>query len=73
MWVSRREYDTFKRFVETELDGGAQRMDRVSERVEHMSDEVSGLRGDVRSYAKMGAILISVLGIAAPFVAAHVH
>lgn len=73
MWVSRREYDTFKRYVESELEGGAQRMDRVSDRVATVSDEVSGLRADLKSYAKVGAILVSILGLAAPFVAAHVH
>ena len=66
MWVSRREFEEYKHTLY-----------QTERKLELLTNEVSGLRSDVRSYAKVGGTLLALAALIAPFVATytaqHIH
>lgn len=65
-WVPRREYEDRVARLDRQID-------RNAERLERLSDQVAGLRADLRVYAKVGGLLVTILGILAPFIATRFH
>jgi hypothetical protein len=64
--VPRHEFVAFKDHVAAQLNGNAKALEGVSA-------EVAALRDTFKLYARLGGILVTVLGIAAPFIATYIH
>ena len=60
-FLSHREFDDFK--VETR-----HAVERLEQKVEAVTDEVAGLRADVRLIAKVGLGLVALANLAIPFI-----
>jgi hypothetical protein len=64
--VPRHEFVAFKDQVARELNGNAEALKGVS-------SEVAALRETFKLYARLGGILVTVLGLATPFIATYIH